>query len=396
MSRRFLIPARVAPLAGAVLAIAMPAAAQQRIVDALSFLLTNRSVVTGDFARDEQATVSTRDTVIQFLQTELATLPVSSPASGFTYRLNPALGTDVRSSESFGPFFIQRSLTGGQGQIAFALSYRGVTFDRIDGQSLGAGTLVATASRLQGQTQPFDVETLTLHLEMQTLTAAATIGLTDRLDVSSAVPIVTVKLRGERVDTYHGEAFPQAAAQASASGMGDLVFLVKYNVLRSGGSGLAVGGAATLPTGDEQNLLGSGEVVILPRVIGSFERDRFAVHGEGGVALTGPSRYIDFGTAVTVVASSRLTIATELIGQRFPSGGHLTDVVEPNPRLIGVETIRLIGAEEPTTRLLVAGGVRWNVSGRWLFSFNAMQSITSGGLTAAWIPTVTLDYSFGR
>ena len=383
-------------LTATALAVAAPATAQQRISDALSFLLTNRSVVTGDFARDEAAAVSTRDTIIQFLQTELATLPVSSPASGFTYRLNPSLGTDVRSSESFGPFFIQRSLTGGGRQAAFALSYRHVTYDQIDGRSLTAGTLVSVASRLRGEAQPFDVETLTLHLETETLTAAATYGLTDRLDLSAAVPIITVKMDGTRVDTYRGQAFPQAAAQATASGMGDLLFVVKYNAVRSGGSGLAIGGSVTLPTGDEQNLLGAGEVSIVPRVIGSVEHDRVALHGEGGVVLTGPSRYLDYGGAVTFVAGSRWTVAAELIGQRFTSAGHLTTVVEPNPRLIGVDTIRLVGAEQATNRLLAVGGVRWNVSGRWLFSVNAMRSITSAGLTASWIPTVTLDYSFGR
>jgi len=383
-------------LTAAFCAFAAPAAAQQRISDALSFLLTNRSIVTGDFARDEQAALSTRDTIIRFVQTELTTLPVSSPASGFTYRLNPALGTDVRSSESFGPFFIQRSLTGGQGEVAFAVSYRSVSFDHIDGRSLTTGTLVATASRLRGDAQPFDAETLSLHLETQTLTAAATYGVTDRLDISAAVPMVTVKMRGERVDTYRGQAFPQASAQASASGVGDILLVAKYNVLRNGGSGVAIGADATLPTGDEQNLLGAGELSIVPRVIGSFEQDRLAVHGEGGVVLAGPTRYLDYGTAVTFVAGSRWTVATELIGRRFTSGGRLTDVVEPNPRLVGIDTIRLVGAEQATTRLLIAGGVRCNVSGRWLLSINAMRSITSAGLTASWVPTVTLDYSFGR
>ncbi len=383
-------------LTAAVCAVAVPVAAQQRISDALSFLLTNRSIVTGDFARDEQAALSTRDTVVRFLQTELTTLPVSSPASGFTYRLNPALGTDVRSSESFGPFFIQRSLTGGQGEVAFAISYRSVSFDHIDGRSLTAGTLVATASRLRGEAQPFDTETLSLHLETQTLTAAATYGVADRLDISAAVPIVTVKLRGERVDTYRGQAFPQATAQASASGVGDILLTAKYNILRSGGSGVAIGVDGTLPTGDEQDLLGAGEVSIVPRVIGSYERSRLAVHGEGGAVLAGPTRYLDYGTAVTIVAGSRVTVATELIGRRFTSGGRLTDVVEPNPRLIGIDTIRLVGAEQATTRLLMVGGVRWNVSGRWLLSLNALRSITSAGLTASWVPTVTLDYSFGR
>ena len=63
--RRSLLAARIASLTGAVLTIAAPVAAQQRIIDALSFLLTNRSIVTGDFARDEQAALSTRDTIIR-------------------------------------------------------------------------------------------------------------------------------------------------------------------------------------------------------------------------------------------------------------------------------------------------------------------------------------------
>ncbi len=387
---------RIASFTVALVAIAEPAAAQPRISDALSFLLTNRSVVTDDFTRDAQAAMSTRDTIIKFLQTELATLPVSSPASGFTYRLNPALGTDVRSSESFGPFFIQRSLTGGAGQVAFAVNFRRAAFDQIDGRSLTAGTLVSTASQLHGEAQPFDVETLSLHLETQTLTAAATYGVTDRLDISAAVPIVSVKLQGARVDTYRGQSVLQATADASATGIGDVLLLAKYNVLRSGGSGLAIGGAASLPTGNEQNLLGAGQLSILPRVIGSLERDRVAVHGEAGVVLTGPSRYVDYGTAVTVAAGSRCTVAAEVIGQRFSSGGRLTDVVSPNPQLVSVDTIRLVGTEQATTRLLMAAGVRWNISGRWLVSVNGMRSITSVGLTASWIPTVTFDYSFGQ
>ena len=203
-------------------------------------------------------------------------------------------------------------------------------------------------------------------------------------------------LQGARVDTYRGQSVLQATANATATGIGDLLFVAKYNVLRRGGSGLAFGGTASLPTGDEQNLLGAGQVSILPRVIGSLERDRVAVHGEGGVLVTGPSRYVEYGTAVTFVAGSRCTIAAEVMGQRFSSGGRLTDVVEPNPQLVGVDTIRLTGTEQATTRLLMAAGVRWNVSGRWLVSINGMRSITSAGLTAEWIPTLTLDYSFGQ
>src|SRR5678809_829351 len=89
-----------------------PLRAQTTITDALSFLLTNRSIPTGDFARDEAAAAATRDTISTFLRSELTTLPVTSAASGFTYRLDPALGgVPVRSTTTFGSFFTERSLT---------------------------------------------------------------------------------------------------------------------------------------------------------------------------------------------------------------------------------------------------------------------------------------------
>ena len=53
------------------------AAAQQTVGDVLSFLLTNRSIPTDDFVRDEEAAASTRDSLSDLLLLELATLPVS-------------------------------------------------------------------------------------------------------------------------------------------------------------------------------------------------------------------------------------------------------------------------------------------------------------------------------
>src|SRR4029453_1089838 len=88
---------------------ARTAEAQQTITDVLSFLMTNRSIPTDDFVRDEQAALATSNTIANLFVLDLASLP-SSSAAGFTYRLDPALGTVIRSSESFGPLFTQRSL----------------------------------------------------------------------------------------------------------------------------------------------------------------------------------------------------------------------------------------------------------------------------------------------
>ena len=100
-------------IAFAVVASATPVAAQQTVSEVLSFLLTNRSIPTGDFVQDARAAAATRDTISTFLLVELATLPVTSSASAFTYRLDRNLGTVVRSSDSFGPFLIEWSLTSG-------------------------------------------------------------------------------------------------------------------------------------------------------------------------------------------------------------------------------------------------------------------------------------------
>ncbi len=364
--------------------------------DVLSFLLTNRSIATDDFVRDEQAAATTRDTVTRLLLAELSMLPTASPASGFTYRLEPALGSDVRSSASFGPFFLQRSLTVGQGQTSFTVVLQRSAFSRIDGRPLRDGTLTATASRLQGETDPFDTETLSLQLDATTMTASGTHGLTDRIDITVAVPFVSLRLKGERVDDYRGARSVQATADANASGLGDVLVGGKYNVWRVGGSGIAIGGDVRVPTGDERNLLGSGKLSVAPRLIGSFDYDRVALHGDLGYVVGGLSDVFEYGAAVSVVTAPSVTVGAEVLGRRLASGGRLVESVQTHPHFADVETIRLVGIEGATERWIIAGGVRWNVAARWILTGSVLRSVTSTGLQAFWVPTISLDYSFGR
>lgn len=380
------------------LALGSPVAAgaQPSLSDVLSFLLINRSVVTGDFTRDEAAAAATRDTLVSFVLAELNTLPTASPASGFTYRLDPELGINVRSSTNFGPFFVERSLTIGRRRASFGVAFNDASFDNIDGRALGDGSLVATAGRLVGDRQPFDAETLTLGIRTRAVTVSGHAGITDRLDFNVAVPFLTVSVDGRRVDTYRGTAFPQATANASASGMGDVRLGAKYNAVRRGGSGVAVTGEARLPTGDSDNLLGSGQFALAPHVVASLERAGFAVHGDVGYAVGGRSNELQYAGALTIAATNRLTVSTELIGRRLGSGGRLVDLVSAHPSLVGVETIRLTGTEEATTRMQFGAGLRWNVASRWLLNLNLLRPLTTAGLNARWISSLSLDYALGN
>jgi hypothetical protein len=373
---------------------ARTAHAQQSISDVLSFLVTNRSIPTADFDRDEQAAIATRDTIGKLLSLEIATLP-SSSGGGFTYTMDPSLGTVTRSSDSFGPLFTERSLMAGRGRASFGMSYRSTTFDTIDGRSLRDGTLVSTASVLRGTGAPFDIETVSLQIRADTMTMIGTVGVTDRFDVSAGIPFVRLTLQGERVDTYRGTALLQATGSASAAGLGDLVLRAKYNVLLNGPSGVAVGGEVRLPTGDEEDLLGAGRASFAPRVIGSYEHDRLGLHGELAYSFRGVAEALGYAGAVTVVAAPRLTVVGEILGRRLDSLGGLVETTQPHPRLAGVDTIRLTSSGEPTHRLVLATGFKWNVATTWLLSVNVLRPLTDVGLNATWVPSFTFDYWFG-
>jgi hypothetical protein len=371
------------------------AAAQLSVNEVLAFLLTNRSIPTDDFVQDAQAAAATAQSFSSFLLAELGTVPVGSSASGFSYRLERSLGATIRSSDSFGPIFVERSLTAGEGRASFAVSFQSTPFDNIDGRKLRDGTFVSVASRLTGTPEPFDVETVTLRLRTESMLVSAGYGLTDRLDVSASMPLIRLTLDGQRLDTYRGREIVQATASATASGLGDGVLRAKYNVVRSGASGVSVAGEMRLPTGRKTNLLGTGETTIKPRIVGSLERDRVAVHGDFGYMFGGVSGELDYGTAVTMAATPRVTLIGELAARRLDSIGRLAETTQAHPSLDGVETVRLTALPETTHRAIFIVGVKWNIAGEGILGGHLMRPITSAGLNSRWVAALTFDYSIG-
>lgn len=376
---------------------ARPARAQQSqsITQVLSFLMTNRSIPTDDFVRDEQAAIATSNAISNLLVLELASLP-SSSAAGFSYRLDPALGTVIRSSDSFGPVFTERALMAGRDRASLGVSYRSTMFDSIDGRNLRDGTLLSTASILTGDPAPFDVETVSLRIRTDAMTITGTYGITDRLDVTAGLPFVRVTLQGERVDTYRGRRLLQAAGSATAAGIGDLVLRGRYNVFRDGASGVSIGAELRVPTGREEDLLGAGQAAITPRIIASYEGDRAGVHGEFGYSFDNVANAVSYAAAGTLVAAPRVTLIGEVLGRRLDGLGRLVETTLPHPRLAGVETIRLTGSGESTERVDLVGGIKWNVGGTWLMTASVLRALTSVGLNAKWVPSLTFDYWFGE
>ena len=124
-------------------------AATQTVQDILTFLVTNRGVDTSDFDRDREAAEATRLTLSRALLSAVATLPVGTSSSGFSYRLNPGLGTVERASETFGPFFVERALTAGAGQASLGFTFHYASFRSLDGNNLRNGGFVTVANQFE-------------------------------------------------------------------------------------------------------------------------------------------------------------------------------------------------------------------------------------------------------
>ena len=149
----------------------------------------------------------------QQIVTLLATFPFGSSSGGFTYKFDPSLGTFSRTSESFGPLFAERALTIGRERGSLGVAYQRSTYDTFEGKNLRQreinfyiqhtdccgrvqnGVQVADGSLLNPAFEGDLIEAaLALNLTTDTVVFSGAYGLTDRLDLGVAVPLVSIDM----------------------------------------------------------------------------------------------------------------------------------------------------------------------------------------------------------
>ena len=193
------------------------------------------------------------------LATQLASVPLPSPASGFTYTLDSSLGVFKRSTQSFGPILSDRAETVGKHKASVGFSFQHFSFDSLDGTDLGAVPVVFTHDNPAAGTGRDDLVTTSndINITLGQFTSFVNYGILDRLDVSLAIPVVTVDLTATSVATIqrigttnpathffgngHGDYGTTASVTGSGSktGIGDIIFRLKGTVYKQGGTGLA-------------------------------------------------------------------------------------------------------------------------------------------------------------
>ena len=367
------------------------------------------------------------------LTSQLATVPLPSPASGFTYTFDAATGTFVRSTRSFGPILADRGETIGRGRIAFGYWYQFFSFDHLDGVALANVPAVFTHDnpQLGGGRTDVVATANTIEATVNQFTGALTYGLTDRLDVSLAVPVVRTRLSLlsnatiHRVGTgsdlgVHYFRDPEAIggygstrqffAEGSAGGVGDLVARVKTTLMREGTRAFAAGVDLRMPTGDERNLLGSGAVGLRPFAALSASIGRFAPHANVGYqwngksALAGdvrtgeeadlPDQFM-YALGADVLVAERMSVVFDLFGQRVINSPRLGSRTATRSGPAGTVTLPDILFTSESYWTSAGGfGLKGNVAPRVLITFNMRFAIGHGGLTDRLTPLLGMEWGF--
>lgn len=371
------------------------ALAQSTVTDIVSFLVTNQSIPTGDAARDRAAAEAARDTITRALLVNLTSVPIATSSSGFLYRLNPELGTVERATQSFGGFFVERAFSPGNGRATLGVSASSSSFDRLDNDDLRDGSFLTTANRFPDEAAPFETETLTLKVRSSTMTAYASVGISDRFELGAAVPFVRLELEGQRVSVYRGQTFLQATGSATAAGIADAAIRAKYTFLSAHEGGAAIAGEMRLPTGNAENLLGAGDLGFRIFGIASLEHGPLMLSGNAGIVRGGVSAEFNTGIAAAVAVHPRLSLTGEFLARRIDELRPLVRLSQPHPTQAGVMTIRL-GVDETAGGTVASGitGFKWNPTGTLVVGANVRWAFTTAGLTAPLTPAVGVEYGF--
>ena len=121
---------------------------------------------------------------------QLGDLPLASPASGIIYVLDPKLNLPVPSNDTLGPILTQRAETIGRHKVYLAVTYQFFRFENIDGLSMKQLPILLV---LQGGTAVTQTNNR-LDLVAHQIGVYLTYGLTSRVDISIAMPILDVQL----------------------------------------------------------------------------------------------------------------------------------------------------------------------------------------------------------
>ena len=422
------------------------------------------------FIVGESLKLTTREVNVA-LASQLASFPLASSSGGFTFSLNER-GEVIPTSTNFGPSFAERGVTIGRNQFNFGFTFQATSYDSFEGVELGSGGL--SFIREHNDCCPAGVgipvnptnfapdferdllrSNLSADIESRTTAFFANYGVTNRFDVGVAVPIVNVKVDAT-VDAEilrtasaasplplthsfnaQGASTASFSESGSATGLGDILVRAKYNFYRTDSAALAGALDLRLPTGDEDDLLGTGATQAKVFFIASGEFGAFSPHvnlgytfsnGEASNEATSfdldPARYalstvpgfsptevdlkvpdeINYTMGFNIGAGPRVTLGFDMIGRTIRDAARfaLTDNTYPNRGPGALPSAPFTANDEFSVEsregnlnlLLGVVGGKINLGGTFLLNLTVLFPLNDEGLKSKPTPVIGFDYVF--
>lgn len=401
---------------------------------------------------------------------QAALLPLASPSSGITFSWDPVARVFSSSTDSYGPILGERAETIGRHRVFLGFGYQYFNFDTLDGIDLhnlpvlltqpdnfnppgnGQGLDDVPCSINYPNPSPHNTgtedcgsirdvikTTNRLDLRINQFTTFITFGLTNRIDVSVAIPIETVHFgvtsnativtnNAPRDPIIHEFAFQPNCTDpclnqvfsnsGTSAGIADITLRVKGTAWKGERSALALGADFRLPTGDQLNFLGAGVLGVRPFVVWSY-RSRISPHvlmgyeanGSsliGGDLATGtkgklPSQ-LTYSAGADVWLIKRVTAAVDIVGQQVFQASHLALIstkdlgacpdstcLTPAAPVSYSDVIASTGSFNVSNLSL---GVKLNPVSNLLVTGNVLIKLNDAGLRANYVPLIGVSYTF--
>ena len=293
---------------------------------------------------------------------------LNSTVTGISFDLSQ--GVPVTTQDSLGPLLAERATTVGEGRLTFGFGYSKQKFDELDGRSLDdiEVTLIHQDCCVvgpppipppDGQRTGFELDTIMLaidiDLEQDIYAFFGNYGISDRWDVGVVVPVVSVEARAlSRAEVFLGEPtggsviggnpvhsfeldddvrFSETGGKKT--GLGDVLLRSKYQLVSDDDGGpmdVSVLGQVTFPTGDEDDLLGTGETKYRAMLIASKTFGRVTPHANLAYELASSNSKLEnltYAVGFDARVTDRFTAAVDVLGRHNPHVDEIgNDVVD--------------------------------------------------------------------
>lgn len=352
---------------GVLFLVATPAHAQLNTAfgDMFNFFLREQLQLNSDshgehyFPSATRANSELTPALNSMIASNISSFPLSSTTAGVTFDFSS--GRPERITESLGPIFAEKAETIGKGKINLGVSYTYLSMDTFRGLSLGDMSYTFTHQDISpetGELEPegsnslgypavesdFMVISPNLDINSSIFAFYFTAGITDNLDIGIALPIIQLSMEGTATAAITSFTFGQIVpdnpdAQGAAhrfggsqlnpvlqssmdynyttNGIGDIAVRLKYHFLKGTGINVATLVDVRIPTGDETNFLGTGDLNTRVMAIVSGAPSTFNPHLNIGYDSRGgslDSDEVEFVLGFDQKLSDTFTLAAEVLG----------------------------------------------------------------------------------